>query len=342
MSSKLGLGWRIVAPIAGALGALLLTALLFVILHVDPLLAYRSMLIGALGSPEAISATIERLVPICLLALGVALTFRCGLWNVGGEGQFYGGAIGAACVGILFPAPAPILIPLELLAGAFGGLLVAAVPAALKARLNTNEILVTLMFNFVPALFVSYLISGPLSAGASETSIDISSSGNLPWLEFGGFRLHGGVLLLMALVPVLAFLVARSPFGYRLRAIGSNPDAARASGINVVASQMWAFLIAGALGGLAGAIQVTAVFHNLLAGMSPGYGLTAVVAALIGRLNPWGVLAASFALAALQVGGEAMQRSSGIESASVFVIEGLILLFLLALRTIGRERLQIA
>src|ERR1700744_6103637 len=135
MFSKVGLGPRIAAPNAGAPWALLLTALLFVVLPVDPLLAYRSMLIGALGSPEAISATIERLVPICLLALGVALTFRCGLWNVGGEGQFYGGAIGAACVGILFPAPAPILIPLELLAGAFGGLLVAAVPAALKARL---------------------------------------------------------------------------------------------------------------------------------------------------------------------------------------------------------------
>ena len=132
----------------------------------------------------------------------------------------------------------------------------------------------------------------------------------------------------------------RTTFGYKIRAIGSNIHAAQAAGIDVVRTQFWTFVLAGGFGGLAGMIQVAALHHNLLEGMSPGFGFTAIVAALLGRLQPFGILLASFGFAALVVGGDSMQRVAKIESSTVFVIEGLILLFLLAGRIIGREQTQ--
>jgi simple sugar transport system permease protein len=272
-----------------------------------------------------------------LIALGVGLTFRCGLWNVGGEGQFYAGATGAALVGILVDAPPLILVTLELLAGMAAGCLTAMVPAILKARFNTNEILVTLMLNFVPLLIALYIIQGPFSHGYAAKTVDIHPAGQLPWLVVRGLRLHGGLLVLVAATLGLHFLLARSTFGYKVRAVGANVRAAQCSGIDVVRTQFVTFLIAGGLGGLSGMIQVAALHHNLLEGMSAGFGFTAVVAALLGRLQPVGILMASFGFAALVVGGDSMQRTARIENSMVFVIEGLILLLLLAGRIIGRE-----
>jgi general nucleoside transport system permease protein len=330
------------APIMAVLGALAVTAGLLLALGVDPLLAYRSMVLGAVGTTQSLSDTIAKTVPITLIALGVALTFRCGLWNVGGEGQFYAGAIGAGLAGIIIDAPAWILIPLEVLAGVLAGGLVALVPAALKAKFNTNEILVTLMLNFVPHLLALYLIAGPFAHDLAAKTVDIHESGQLPWLVIDNLRIHAGIIFVFAAVIAMHFLIERTTFGFKIRAIGSNIEAARAAGINVVRTQFSAFLIAGGLGGLSGMIQVAALHHNLLEGMSPGFGFTSIVAALLGRLHAWGVLLGSFGFAALLVGGDSMQRTARIENSTVFVIEGLILLFLLAGRVIGRERVQIA
>jgi general nucleoside transport system permease protein len=330
------------APIMAVLGALAVTAALLLALGVDPLFAYRSMVLGAVGTTQSLSDTIAKTVPITLIALGVALTFRCGLWNVGGEGQFYAGAIGAALAGIIIDAPAWILIPLEVLAGVLAGGLVALVPAALKAKFNTNEILVTLMLNFVPHLLALYLIAGPFAHDLAAKTVDIHEGGELSWLVIDNLRIHAGVLFVFAAVIGMHFLIERTTFGFKIRAIGSNIEAAQAAGVNVVRTQFSAFLIAGGLGGLSGMIQVAALHHNLLEGMSPGFGFTSVVAALLGRLHAWGILLGSFGFAALLVGGDSMQRTARIESSTVFVIEGLILLFLLAGRVIGRERVQIA
>ena len=330
------------APVISVIGALAITGLLLLALGVNPLFAYKSMVLGAVGTTQSLSDTLAKTVPITLIALGVALSFRCGLWNVGGEGQFYAGAIGAALTGILIDAPAAILIPLEVVAGMLAGGLVGLVPAVLKAKFNTNEILVTLMMNFVPHLLALYLIAGPFAHELAAKTVDIHPGGELPWLIIGNLRIHAGILFALAAVMAIHFLISRTTFGFQVRAIGANIDAARAVGINVTRTQFISFLIAGALGGLSGMIQVAALHHNLLEGMSPGFGFTSVVAALLGRLHPWGILIGSFGFAALLVGGDSMQRTARIESATVFVIEGLILLFLLAGRVIGRERAQIA
>jgi general nucleoside transport system permease protein len=330
------------APLVAITGALIVTAVLLLALGVNPLFAYQSMILGAIGSPEALSDTLAKTVPIALIALGVGLSFRCGLWNVGGEGQFYAGATAAAIVGIVVDASSWILIPLEIIGAAAAGGLVAFVPAILKTRFNVNEILVTLMLNFVPVLIALYVIAGPFSQGLSAKTLDIHHGGELPWLIIGNLRLHAGMPLVIAAVVALDVIVNRTTFGYRVRAIGSNIRAAQAVGINVARTQFAAFMISGSLGGLSGMIQVAAVHHNLLEGMSSGFGFTAVVAALLGRLNPWTILLGSFAFAALLVGGESMQRTARIENSTVFVIEGLILLFLLSGRLVGREAIQIA
>jgi simple sugar transport system permease protein len=332
----------LVPPAAAILCALLVTALLLLALGVNPLFAYKSMILGAIGTTQSISDTVSKTVPIALIAFGVALTFQCGLWNVGGEGQFYAGAIGAALAGILLDAPAWILIPVEALAGAAAGCLAALVPAVLKARFNTNEILVTLMLNFVPILLALYVIQGPFSHGLAAKTVDIHEAGQLPWMIAGNLRIHAGLLFAFAAVIAVDVLMGRTTFGFKIRAIGSNAFAAQSAGIDVPRTQFLAFVVAGGLGGLSGMVQVAALHHNLLEGMSPGFGFTAIVAALLGRLRPWGVLLASFGFAALVVGGDSMQRTAKIENATVFVIEGLILLFLLAGRIIGRESAQMA
>ena len=233
------------APAMAVLGALAITAVLLLALGVNPLFAYRSMVLGAVGTTQSLSDTIAKAVPITLIALGVALTFRCGLWNVGGEGQFYAGAIGAALTGILIDAPAWILIPLEVIAGVVAGGLVALVPATLKAQFNTNEILVTLMLNFVPHLLALYLIAGPFAHELAAKTVDIHQSGALHWLIIDNLRIHAGILFVFAAVIGMHFLIGRTTFGFKIRAIGSNIEAAKAAGINVVRTQFAAFLIAG-------------------------------------------------------------------------------------------------
>jgi general nucleoside transport system permease protein len=332
-------GWRrgLAGPAGAVVAALALNGILLLALGVNPLFAYKSMVAGAIGSGQSLSDTLNKTVPILLIALGVGLTFRCGLWNVGGEGQFYAGATAAALTGIVVDAPVVILVPLEVMAGVLAGCLTAMVPAVLKARFKTNEILVTLMLNFVPQLFALYVIQGPFSHGYAAKTVDIHPAGHLPWLVVGGLRLHAGLLFLVAATVGMQFLLARSTFGYKVRAVGANVHAAECMGIDVVRTQFVTFLIAGGLGGLSGMIQVAALHHNLLEGMSAGFGFTAVVAALLGRLQPAGTLLASAGFAALVIGGDSMQRTARIENSMVFVIEGLILLFLLGGRIIGRE-----
>jgi general nucleoside transport system permease protein len=331
----------VAAPLICVIAALLVTGVLLALLGADPIFAFKTLVLGGIGSPQALSDTIAKTIPIALIAFGVMLTFRCGLWNIGGEGQFYSGAIAAAIVGIVVDASAPLLIPLEIAAGVIAGCATAYVPAILKARLHANEILVTLMLNYVPVYLALYVIQGPFSHGLAAKTLNINSAGELPWLIVGGLRLHAGLIFVLMSVVVVSILINRMTFGYKIRAIGSNIHAAQAAGIDVVRTQFWTFLIAGGFGGLAGMIQVAAVHHNLLEGMSAGYGFTAIVAALLGRLQPVGTLIASFGFAALVVGGDSMQRVAKIESSTVFVIEGLILLFLLAGRVIGREQMQL-
>jgi general nucleoside transport system permease protein len=329
------------SSVGAAVGALILAGLLMLALGVNPLTAYVAMINGAFGNAQNLSDTIVKTIPIALIALGVALTFKCGLWNAGGEGQLYFGAIAAVIIGIELDAPAVVVVLAEFTGGLAAGALAGLLPGILKVRFGANEILVTLMLNFIAILLAGYIIHVAYTATFTPSTINISQAAELPWLNSHGLRIHIGAVFAVIATILMYILMTRTTFGYRVRAIGSNIDAARNAGINVARTLLISFVIAGSLGGLAGMVQIAAVNHNLLDSFSPGFGYTAIVAALLGRLHPIGALISSFAFSALLVGGQAMQRSEGIQFSLVFVIQGLILIFLLAAKVVGRESTRV-
>ena len=331
-----------VARSAGAiLVALIAAGLLMLVIGVNPINAYEAMIHGAFGSPANLSDTIIKTVPIGLIAIGVALTFKCGLWNAGGEGQLYFGAVAAVIIGIELDGPPALVVLAEFAGAVAAGALAGLIPAILKIRYGANEILVTLMMNFIAILTAGYVISVAYTATFTPATVRINESGELPWWAIAGLRFHVGAVFVVVLTILVYVLMTRTTFGYRVRAIGSNIDAARNAGVNVGRTLTTSFLIAGGLAGLAGMVQVAAVHHNLLDGFSPGFGFTALVAALLGKLHAVGAFVAAFAFSALLVGGQAMQRAEGIQFSLVFVIQGLILIFLLGLRVVGRESTRV-
>jgi simple sugar transport system permease protein len=307
----------------------------------SPARAGAALVGGAFGSPDAIlSVTLVRSIPLVLTGLAVALAFRGGVWNIGAAGQLYAGALLATAVGLATDLPAALLLPLVLAAGARGGALWAAVPALLKTRLGVGEVITTLLLNFVALHLVSWAVRGPLqeSRGVFPQSDQISEAARLAAL-WDGTRLHWGFLLALALAAALWWALTHTVVGFRVRAVGAAPDAARVAGrIAVGPVTLGTFLASGALAGLAGSVEVAGVTYALYEGLSPGHGYTAIAVALLARLNPLGVIAAGALFGGLEGGAGAMQRQVGIPAAWVRVVEALVILSVLAIER-GARRL---
>jgi simple sugar transport system permease protein len=289
---------------------------------------------GSFGSAYALSsATLVRATPLILSGLAVALAFTAGVLNIGAEGQLLAGATAAAAVGILLDTTAGVATPaVALLAGALvgGGW---ALPAAyLRRRFGVLEVISTIMLNFLAVYLIGYLVRGPLQEPLriypqTET---LPAVALLPKL-LPGSRLHVGFALAILLAVALWWLLRRTAAGFRLRLVGANPAAAATAGlVNVPRTAMAAFLVSGALAGLAGAVEVTGVTYALYENVSPGYGYTAIAVALLARLNPLAVIASGIVFGALQAGAAAMQRDAGVPSVIVNVVEALVILLLLA------------
>jgi len=330
------LGSELIRGLAVVAVGMVLIGVIMLILGINPIRAYGSIVRGAFGSQVNLSDTIAKTVPIALIGLGVALTFRCGLWNIGGEGQLYFGAAAALIVGVELDGPAYIVLPAVTLAGIAAGALAGLIPAILRTRFHASEILVTLMLNFIAILLASYLIAGPYHDPVVPATVPVGDGAELPSWYLGGLRIHAGIIWLLFFTAGMAFLMARTTYGYRIRMIGTSEDAALNAGIAVAKVRVTSFLIAGSLAGLAGMIQLAAVSRSLVDGFSPGFGYSAIIAALLGRLQMVPTLVASFALSALLVGAQAMQRSEGIQMSLVNVIQGLLLLLLLGAGVVGK------
>jgi ABC-type uncharacterized transport system permease subunit len=315
-------------PIGIIVGAFLLAGVFLFFFGINPLTVYGEMIAGAFGSLDGIAETLLFMTPILLTALATVLSFRCGIWNVGGDGQLYLGAI--ATVGLGFNPlglNSIFLLPL-LAAGAFvAGGAWAALPALLRIHFKANEIIVTIMMNFLAVILATYLISGPWASGVEPASAPISRAGFLPIL-IPGTRLHGNILVAVAAVAAVAFLQRRTVLGYRMRVVGQNPRAARVAGIPIQRVIFLAFVLSGGVAGLAGFGEVAGIHHKLPDGLSPGYGFTGIAVALLAKLNPVWSLASALFVAALSVGAYAMQRRVGVPVSFVWVIEGFILLSL--------------
>ncbi|HEY4320529.1 MAG TPA: ABC transporter permease [Gemmatimonadales bacterium] len=319
---------------AGAFAAGLLLLVIFLALSgfaVGP--ALDALWNGAFGSwYNFTSAVLVRGTPLALLGLAFMLGSRSGALNIGMEGQFAVGAIGATAVALHCGSLTPLLaVTLTLLAGAAGGLLWIAVPVWLRVRHGITEVISTLLLTFVGYAAVSYAITGPLQEPARvyPESALIPVATRLPHL-WSGSRLHAGFLVVVVITAAMAFLLNRSRWGVAIRATGTAPRAAALVGrINVTRVSAVALLASGGLAGLGGGMEVSGVSYALYQNLSPGYGYTAIAVALLGREQPWLVFLTGILFGALEAGGAAMQRDAGIPAVAVQVVEGVVILVML-------------
>ncbi|ROQ06915.1 nucleoside ABC transporter membrane protein [Curtobacterium sp. PhB172] len=293
---------------------------------------------GATSFQQAIAPltrSIDYAVPLVVAGLGIALSFRAGLFNIGGQGQILMGAAAAGWVGFSFDGPAAIHIPLTIVAGIVGGAVWGGIVGVLKARTGANEVVVTIMLNYVALYLVSYLLRTPglLQAPGSSNPISPATkdSALLPQLFGERYGVDLGFIVAIIAVVVVWWLVNKSSLGFRFRTIGENPRAARVAGMSVPALTIWVMVISGALVGIAGAYQVQgAVTTGFTSGIDAGIGFDAITVALLGRSKPWGVFWAAILFGVLKNGGYAMQAANGIPIDIVGVIQALIVLFIAA------------
>ena len=304
----------------------------------EPVEAYGALLDGAFGSPYALGQVLILAVPLLVIGLGLALAFRGRVYNIGAEGQLFMGALAAGVVAIFLPVGFdPLLIIAATVAGVAAGAAWGGIVGVLRARWGVNEVITSLLLNFVAILIFTYCVRKPLRAPGSPDlqgrAIDPNAA--LPILP--DLAVHIGVFAAIALVPVAAYLMARRPFGMRVRMLGFNSEAARTAGVNSRRMIVGLMLISGGLAGLAGVIQTLGVAERLDLGISQGYGFTAIVVALLGRLNAVGVLLAALFIAVLQSGGQAMSVTEGLPYAIVLAIPGVFVVFLLIADRLARD-----
>lgn len=332
---------RVFIPIFSIVLALLSGGIFLAVSGYSPLDTYLSMLEKSLGSNYAITETIVKAIPLMLTGLAISLAFRMKLWNIGAEGQIYMGAFAASGVALFAgDFPAFIMLPLMFAAAFIGGGLWGLVPGVLRAYWKVNETITTLLLNYVAISWVEYLVYGPWKDPKSmgfPLSPRFPETAYLPSL--GNTRLHLGLLVAFIIAVVLYFILKYSRWGYEIRVMGESEPAARYAGIDVKKNIMLVMLISAGLAGIAGMIEVSGITHRLQHGFSPGYGYTAIIVAWLGRLHPFAIILVAFLFGALLVGGFGVQ-SSGIPFASVMVLQGAVLFFLLAGEIFIRYRLE--
>ena len=331
----------LLTPVVSVLLALVAGGVLLALSGENPWTVYEAMARGALGDRNGLAETLVKTIPLLLTGLGVAVAFRMQLWNIGAEGQLYFGAIAATGTGLyLLPdAPAAVLIPALVLAGLLGGAAWGVIPGALRAYLGANEIITSLMLNYVAILFADWLVHDawrdPAAFGFPGTAY-LPDAGWLP--RWGTTRVHLGLLFGLVAAALLWGMLRRTRWGYEVGVMGQNPRAARYAGLPTTRTILLVMALSGALAGLAGMSEIAGIGHQLQRNLSPGYGYTAILVAWLGRLNPAGIVLVAFLLAALLVGGDQLQITMGLPAAVAPMLQGVILFFLLAGETLLRYR----
>lgn len=326
----------ITVPLLAILVALIVAGIAVVAAGANPFEAYWALIDGAVGTPKRVAATVGRSTPFIGTALAMAFAYKAGLFNIGAEGQILAGAVAAAWVGTwswLQGWPAPVLIPLVLLVGAFGGMVWGAIPGALKARTGAHEVITTIMMNFIMVLAVAWLVNSldPIILRDPEVSVartrPLPSGARLPEF-FADSKLHLGFLIMVALAVLTAWVLKRTNFGFEVRAVGANPEAARYAGISVNKTIVLAMAASGAMAGLAGAGHVSGADGHLSPGVFVSVGFDAIAIALLARANAYAIIPASLLWGALLSGAPLMQQRAGMSTDLVRIIEAAILVFI--------------
>jgi simple sugar transport system permease protein len=329
-------------PLISVILAMAVGSVILLVAGYDPIKAFTALFQGAFGGEmrkplDAIGDTLVRSTPLMFTGLAVGFGFRANLFNIGAEGQFILGSLGAAWFGLLFAGlPGFLSIPLILLGSALFGAAWAFIPALLKARTGAHEVITTMMFSWIALYFTSWIISGPLaSPGQNYQTPMLSDTVWLPTLAkfvlgLGAVKyVHAGFLIAIVAAVVVALLLRRTTLGYEVRAVGFNPTAAQNGGISIGMTTVWALCISGALAGLAGASEVLGVTHRMFDQVSAGagYGFTGIAVALLGKKHPVGIIFAAILFGALGAGSGTMQLFANVPVKIVTLLQGLIVFF---------------
>ena len=328
--------------------ALILGGIVLMLVGGSPIRAYAFMLKAAFGDIGVFSDTLTKATPLILVSLAAVIAFRMRLWNIGAEGQFFFGAFGASAVvltAILPPETSPwLIIPTMVLAGAIAGALWGFIPGILKARFNVNEIISTLMMNYIAVAWNNFFIFAKWSEGGFQMSPQFPRTAWLPRLTdyssqvplFRGLTTHLGLVFGLIAAVVVWWIIYRSRWGYEIRLIGDNPRAARYAGINITRNTILVMMLSGALAGLGGMSEITGVVHRLQGAISPGYGFTGIIIAWLAKLNPLLVIPISILFGGLILAGREIQPS-GVP----MLIQGILLVCLIGSDFLLRYRVRI-
>lgn len=329
--------WRetltpLLVPSLAIFTALLIGAAIIIATGADVLSAYGGLFMGAIGSPQSIAYTLVEATPYIFGGLAVLVGFRGGLFNIGVEGQIAVGSMCAAIVGAFVDLPVGIHAIVAFLAGALGGAAWGAIPGWLRARTGAHEVITTIMFNYIAIRATDYLIKVPFRdpESTAQRTPFIAPGAEIPYLFGADYRLHMGFLIAIAMVFFTHWLLNRTIIGFEIRTVGANPDAADYAGMNVSRSLVTTMAYSGFLAGMAGAIQVLGLEHNLKASFSAGYGFDSIAIALLAASNPIGVVPAAIFWGALRNGAGLMQLNSGISINLINIVQALVIAFVAA------------
>ncbi|MBE0669262.1 MAG: ABC transporter permease [Anaerolineales bacterium] len=349
MRSRLNSLFDALLPVIATLAALAVGAVMLLLLKVNPIEAYAALWDGAFGSSNALAETLVKATPLLLVALGICISFRGDVINIGGEGQMIIGAVLATWVGLTFVGlPGWLVITLALFSGFLGGAVWGGIPGILKAYFNVNEILSTVMMNAIAVQLMNFLLRGPMiDPSQAQLASKIPQTARLLDIfhlpRLAPTRLHLGALIAVMLAILVYILLWRTVLGYRIRAVGQNPNASRYAGIKVPRYVVLALLLSGAFAGLAGAVQVYGVNYRMItdgsaSGFTGSAGFNGIVAALFGQLHPLWSIPASILFGALLVGANTMQRAVQVPSALITVLNGLVVVFVVSSEIWRRRR----
>lgn len=319
-----------IIPFLALFIALFIGGVLIFFAGINPWKAYSYMLQSIFGNIRLFSEVFTHFVPLVFCALSFAVAYKGGFFNVGGEGQLYFGALTATLAGVYIQGlPAFMHIPLVLLTGFIGGAFWCWIAGILKIKLGADEILNTIMLSYLAILLINFVVMYFLKPANSyiSQSEKIAKSAYFPKL-IPHTQINLGVILSLLTVIIIYYFLYRSPYGYQIRAIGENSDAANYAGMNILKGTMTVIIISGGLAGLAGASMLMGTQYRLTPAFSPGYGFEGIGAAVMARNNPWGIILTAFLFALLRVGAGAMQRGVGVPLPISWTIEGIIMILI--------------
>ena len=318
----------ILVPIISVLLALVVGGIVIACLGKNPIQGYALLFSGSLGTPQKFASSLVSACPLIFTALAAAFAYRCGVFNLGGEGQFIMGAVSAIVFLLVTGIEGVLGAVLAILVGTVVGALWAALPGIMKITRGLNEMITSIMLNYVATLFMGFIYTNAFRDGGNPQTPSVADSVMLA--KIPGFRIHTGVILAIVLGLVVAYVISKTSFGFKIRAVGLNPLASKVNGFNVKFLVMAAFVISGAIAGMGGAVELLGKQYRLMSGFGSGFGFDGVAIALIAQLNPLASLIVAIFFGALTTGASSMQVGIMVPTAIVEIIRALIIIFSVA------------